>query len=300
VASAAHAAWTTTPRHLPPTRRLPAVDGERRLIVVGADDLHRQLGVVRRRRDEAVRLEAELAGRQATLEAKLAALKDDVLGGQQGAAQGLLEDGPGPILSAAELEAAIRAWRSHIPAISSLAQDVRPGRDHVRGDPAAPLVVVEYGDYECAECAEAHRMSAAVEPWLADGRLCIAFRHFPLADAHPAAVRYAQAAEAAAGQGRFWEMHHVLMARVSERRPNGPVEHADRDSLDRAATRAGLDVERFRTDLDDATALQRILEDFRTGLASGVNGTPTFYVNGRRMDAGGADELFARMPTRVR
>jgi protein-disulfide isomerase len=121
----------------------------------------------------------------------------------------------GPTTSPAELVAAIHAWRRNIPAVSSLQTDIRGGRDHVRGDPAAPVVVVEYGDYQCTECAEAHTLRARVQPWLETGRLCVAFRHFPLVDAHPHALQAARAAEAAGLQGRFWEVHDALMRRVT-------------------------------------------------------------------------------------
>lgn len=265
------------------------------------DAVRRQLGVIRRRREEAVRVDAELARHQATLEARLAELKAQAAGnpaGRRDAAQAWLERAYGPVRSAADLVDAIHAWRENIRSVSSLFEDVQVGRDHLRGDPVAALVVVEYGDYQCRECAEAHGLYARVRDWLEDGRLCVAFRHFPLVDAHPLALRAAQAAEAAAAQGRFWEMHDVLMELAADRRTRRRtrVKRPDHTpQLEDAARRAGLDVERFRADIDDPALLERILEDFRGGLASGVNGTPTFYVNGRRADAGAAEDLYAQI-----
>lgn len=101
-----------------------------------------------------------------------------------------------------ELRRALAAWGEHMPAVSTLVDPIDPARDHVFGDPAASLAIVEYGDYQCSECAEAHRLRRQVAGWLAQGRVCLAFRHFPLHDAHPRALRAAQALEAAAAQGR--------------------------------------------------------------------------------------------------
>jgi protein-disulfide isomerase len=188
--------------------------------------------------------------------------------------------------------------------VTSLWAPVQAGRDHLRGDPAAPVVVVEYGDYQCPECAEAHGLAARVAPWVDAGRLCFAFRHFPVVDAHPFALRLAQAAEAAAAQGRFWQMHDLLMQynvvtddehqeHVALKSPSNVVQ------LEHVARQAGLDLARFRSDADDAAALERILDDFRGGLASGVNGTPSFYLDGRRADVTGPEDVYARVATLV-
>lgn len=268
------------------------------------DDLRRELELVRRRRQEALRLEADLSREQAALEARLGGELDgdtpDDRAARDEATRVRLEETYGVLRSAVDLTAVIHAWRQNIPSVSSLWAQVQGSRDHVRGDPAARVVVVEYGDYQCPECAEAHGLYARIRRWLDDGRLCVAFRHYPLVDAHPLALRAAQAAEAAAAQGRFWEMHDVLMAHevaTDDRRqevvmPNTPSSAIE---LESAARRAGLDVERFRVDIDDPAALQRILDDFRGGLASGVNGTPTFYVNGQRTESSGPSELYAEI-----
>jgi protein-disulfide isomerase len=268
------------------------------------DDALRQLGVIRQRRQEASRLEADLAREQAELEATLGHELDGDTATERAAVRELtkvrLEHSYGPLRSTDDLPAVIHAWRQRIPGASALWTPVQGSRDHTRGDPAAPVVVVEYGDYQCPECAEAHGLHARVRQWLDDGRLCVAFRHFPLVDAHPLALRAAQAAEAAAAQGRFWEMQDLLMRHeiltgddhqeyVVLKTPRGPVE------LEGAAHGAGLDLERFRAEIDDPAALERILDDFRGGLASGVNGTPTFYINGRRADIDGLDALYGEI-----
>jgi protein-disulfide isomerase len=271
---------------------------------VERDDVRSELELVRRRRDEALRLEADLARQQSALEARLGAELDGDTPSDRAAVhestRARLERAYGPLRSAADLIAVIHEWRRNIPSASSLWMQVQSNRDHLRGDPAAPLVVVEYGDYQCPECAEANALHARAKAWLEDGRVCFAFRHFPLIDAHPFALRAAQAVEAAAAQGRFWEMHDALMEHdivtndggQEHVRLRGPRNAAE---LERVAQRAGLDLERFRADLDDPAAAERILDDFRGGLASGVNGTPTFYLRGERSDANGVDELYAEI-----
>lgn len=268
------------------------------------DEVRRELEEVRRRRREAIQLQDDLAHEEAALQARLGRELDgdspaDLLTVRE-STLARLELTYGRLRSAADMTAVVHAWRRRIPGTLSLWAPVQPGRDHVRGDLAAPVVVVEYGDYQCAECAEAHELYGRVEPWLADGRLCFAFRHFPVVDAHPFALRLAQAAEAAAAQGRFWELHDLLMRydvvtddehqeHVAMKTPRTVIE------LDHVAREAGLDLARFRADTDDPAALERILDDFRGGLASGVNGTPTFYLGGQRADLIGLDDLYGQI-----
>jgi protein-disulfide isomerase len=267
---------------------------------VRRDDVLRELEEVRRRRQDANRLEADLAREEAALEATLGrelegdTPADDLARRRWTTAR--IEGMYGPVRSAADLPAVIHEWRQSIPGASSLWAPVDGGRDHIRGDPAAGVVVVEYGDYQCPDCAEANVLYTRFDRWLADGHVCVVFRHFPLVDAHPLAMRAAQAAEAAAAQGRFWEMHDVLMRHdiaTDDDQRQHLVMKTPRSALDleRAAEHAGLDVERFRAEIDDPAAVERIIEDFRSGLASGVNGTPTFYVNGRRADVSTVEEL---------
>lgn len=149
-------------------------------------------------------------------------------------------------------------------------------RDHVRGPITAPLTLLEYGDYECPYCAAAHPNVKQVLGVLGD-QLAFAYRHFPLSTIHPHAFTAAEAAEAAGAQGRFWEMHDLLF------------ENQDRLSVDDLLVYAQLlvlDVERFVADLQRHTYEPRVREDFMTGVRSGVNGTPTFFVNGVRHNGG--------------
>jgi protein-disulfide isomerase len=149
-------------------------------------------------------------------------------------------------------------------------------RDHVLGPATAPVTLVEYGDYECPFCGAAHRSVERVLQVMGND-LRFAFRHFPLSQIHPHAYQAAEAAEAAGAQGRFWEMHDLLF------------ENQDRLGLRDLigfAGALGLDLERFVTDLRGHAHAGRLREDFLSGVRSGVNGTPTFFVNGLRHDGG--------------
>jgi protein-disulfide isomerase len=145
-------------------------------------------------------------------------------------------------------------------------------RDHVRGQATAPLTLLEYGDYECPFCGAAHAVLKQLLEIMGD-EVRLAFRNFPLAQIHPRAQLAAEAAESAALQGRFWEMHDTVF------------EHQDRlevqDVIGYAAA-LRLDLQRFGTDLSQHTCAPRVREDFLSGIRSGVNGTPTFFVNGVR------------------
>lgn len=146
--------------------------------------------------------------------------------------------------------------------------------DHHLGPLTAPVALVEYGDYECPYCGQAHPIVKEVKRRL-DDSLCLAFRHFPLAQIHPHAERAAEAAEAAGAQGAFWSMHDLLF------------EHQNALSdahLLRYAAVLRLDVNRFARDLDARTFAPKVREHFRSGIWSGVNGTPTFFINGFRHD----------------
>ncbi len=146
--------------------------------------------------------------------------------------------------------------------------------DHVLGPATAPVTLVEYGDYECSYCGQAAAIVEEVRRRLGD-ELRFVFRNFPLTQVHPHAERAAEAAEAAGSQGKFWEMHDVLYGHQDAL--------ADADLVG-YAQRLGLDVDRFTADLANGTAAGRVREDFRSGVQSGVNGTPTFFINGRRHD----------------
>jgi Na+/H+ antiporter NhaA len=155
--------------------------------------------------------------------------------------------------------------------IVDLAAPVDPDRDHVRGPEEAPVTVVEYGDFQCPYCGQAE---AVIRELLAGrGDVRYVWRHLPLADVHPDAQLAAEAAEAAAEQGAFWQMHDMLFAHQDALGP---------DDLTRYAAQLELDVERFRDDLRRHTGGAEVAEDVDSADLSGVSGTPTFFINGRR------------------
>jgi Na+/H+ antiporter NhaA len=156
-------------------------------------------------------------------------------------------------------------------AIIDLAAPVDPRRDHVRGPKKAPVTVVEYGDFECPYCG---RAEPAIRELLADfGDVRYAWRHLPLTDVHPHAQLAAEAAEAAAAQGRFWEMHDLLLRHQDALRPADLIGYA---------AELGLDAERFTRDLRKHAYSSRVAEDVDTADLGAVSGTPTFFVNGQR------------------
>jgi NhaA family Na+:H+ antiporter len=154
----------------------------------------------------------------------------------------------------------------------SLQPPVDPARDHVRGPRQAAVTLVEYGDFQCPYCAEAH---PEVREALArtGERVAFAFRHFPLADKHPRAEAAAQAAEAAGAQGRFWAMHDRLYEA-------GPRALEDDDLREHARAAGVEDLEHFDAELAAAVHLGRVREDIEGGLAGGVRGTPSFFLDG--------------------
>jgi protein-disulfide isomerase len=147
-------------------------------------------------------------------------------------------------------------------------------RDHAQGPESAPVTLVEYGDYECPYCGAAYPIVKEVQRRMGD-RLRFVFRNFPLTEIHPHAGHAAEAAEAAAAQGRFWEMHDHLYEHQQE---------LDDDHLLQAAAGLGLDTERFEREMAEHAHVGRVREDFLSGVRSGVNGTPTFFINGVRHD----------------
>jgi protein-disulfide isomerase len=146
--------------------------------------------------------------------------------------------------------------------------------DHVQGSAKAPVTLVEYGDYECPYCGEAYSVVKALQERLGD-QMRFVFRNFPLAQAHPHAEHAAEAAEAAAAQGKFWEMHDMLYENQDA---------LEDEDLVRYARALKLDVPRFVKEMEAGTYTERVREDFRSGVRSGVNGTPSFFINGARHD----------------
>jgi protein-disulfide isomerase len=164
-------------------------------------------------------------------------------------------------------------------------------RDHAQGPADAPVTLVEYGDYECPYCGMAYPIVKHVQAHFGD-RLRFVFRNFPLGDLHPHAQHAAEAAEAAAAQGKFWEMHD----RIFEHQ-----KRLDDAHLREYAAAEGLDADRFAVDLGGHSFAERVREDFMSGVRSGVNGTPTFFVNGRRHDGPwNADDLVAAIERALR
>jgi protein-disulfide isomerase len=147
-------------------------------------------------------------------------------------------------------------------------------RDHVLGPENAPVTLVEYGDFQCPYCGMAYPIVDAVREEMGDD-LRFAFRHFPITTIHPYAEGAAEAAEAAGAQGQFWEMHDWLFEHQDSLAPNDIV---------KAASLLELDVDRFVADLAQHRFAPRVREDFMSGVRSGVNGTPTFFINGLRHD----------------
>jgi protein-disulfide isomerase len=155
-----------------------------------------------------------------------------------------------------------------------LTSPVTEGRDHIQGPADAPLTLVEYGDYECPYCGAAYPIIKEVQARMGD-QLRFVFRNFPISTSHPHAEHAAEAAEAAGAQSRFWPMHDLLYE--NQQRLGDQDLHA-------YAKRLGLDLERFDHELAEHVHAGRVHDDFLSGVRSGVNGTPSFFINGARHD----------------
>jgi protein-disulfide isomerase len=168
-----------------------------------------------------------------------------------------------------------RQWRRHI---SSHTVGLRPefdaDRDHSRGADNAAITLMMYGDYVAPSCRHAVRVLYQLGERFG-GDLRFAFRHFPIADAHPEALSAAVAAEAAGSQGRFWDMHDRLYSAEFG---------VEAKAIRTLAKKIDLDLDRYDADVAGGTLVSHIFEDFNSGTRSGVNGTPTFFINGARLD----------------
>jgi protein-disulfide isomerase len=165
----------------------------------------------------------------------------------------------------------LRALLGESDPLVDLAAPVDVERDHLRGPIEAPVTVVEYGDFECPYCG---RAEPVVRELLAgQGDVRYVWRHLPLPQVHPQAALAAEAAEAAAEQDAFWPMHDLLLERQDHLQPK---------DLFRYAIELGLDVERFGADLREHRTAARVAQDVESAELSGVSGTPSFFVNGRR------------------
>jgi len=144
--------------------------------------------------------------------------------------------------------------------------------DHVRGDPGAPLVLVMFGDFQCPFCLGAQKSLRRVRERLGE-RLLFGFRHLPILERHPLAPMAAEASEAAAAQGKFWEYHDALYAAQPK---------LSRETMLAVGRDLGLDADRIAADLDSGAHRERVARDMASAQASGASGTPTFFVNGKR------------------
>jgi Na+/H+ antiporter NhaA len=183
--------------------------------------------------------------------------------------------------------------------IIDLADDVDPEHDHVRGPDDAPVTLLEYGDFQCPYCGQAERVIRELLASHGDD-IRYVWRHLPLSDVHPNAQLAAEASEAAAAQGKFWDMYDSLLSHQDELSPQDLVRHAEK---------IGLDLERFRDELRGRQYASRVSEDVSSADESGVSGTPTFFINGRRhygvydidtlTEAAGAAKVRARQLTQA-
>jgi len=148
-------------------------------------------------------------------------------------------------------------------------------RDRIQGSSLAVVTLVEYGDYQCPFCGDTYPIIKKLQKHFGD-QLRLVFRNFPLVKIHPFAQRAAEAAEAARAQGKFWEMHDYLFEHRQEA--------FDAESLVRATGVLGLDRVKFDRDVAERVYADRVQQDFQSGIDSGVGGSPTIFINGRRND----------------
>lgn len=153
-------------------------------------------------------------------------------------------------------------------------------KDHIQGSKQAEVTIVEYGDYQCPHCGTAHPTLKRMMAELGD-QIKFVFRHFPLAESHPYARAAALTAEAAGMQGKFWEMHDALYENQH---------YLNEQLFSTLAEQLHLNMEQFQADIKKQAISEKVESDFESGMRSGVNGTPTFFVNGEKFD-GGAEDL---------
>ncbi|MBD3886329.1 DsbA family protein [Phormidium tenue FACHB-886] len=163
-------------------------------------------------------------------------------------------------------------------------------RDHYQGMLNAPVILVEYGNYQCLQCREVHLLIQAIQQrfkseFSEENRVCVVFRHFAQNSIYPQAQKAAQAAAAAAAQGQFWQMHNMLFTHSQELGDGYLVEYANI---------LGLDISRFLQDLSNQVHIDRINQDMKSGLNSGVASAPALFVNGiRYRDRWNMEQLMA-------
>jgi protein-disulfide isomerase len=159
--------------------------------------------------------------------------------------------------------------------VAKLTMPVSSQRDHIQGRDSAQVTLVEYGDYECPYCGQAYPIVKQVQKRL-ENKLRFVFRNFPITQIHPHAQHAAEAAEAAAVQNKFWDMHDYLFEHQKA---------LDDVYLEQYAKKIRIDnISKFKYELEQRVYGARVREDFLSGVRSGVNGTPTFFINGIRYD----------------
>lgn len=161
------------------------------------------------------------------------------------------------------------------------------GQDHQTGNPEAKVILVEYGDYQCSHCGAAHPLIQQLLQQFGN-ELLFVFRNFPLQESHPQAMAAALAAEAAGKQGKFWEMHDTIYEHQDDLSGNSLLNYAEM---------LNLDMEKFVRDWKSNDTLSKIESDFESGIRSGVNGTPSFFINGNRLNS--YDESYASLAAAV-
>ena len=163
-------------------------------------------------------------------------------------------------------------------------------KDHIQGNTNASLELVEYGDYQCGHCGHAYPIIKEIQQELRD-KLKFVFRNFPLTESHTDAFNAAVAAEAAALQNKFWEMHDIIYENQ---------ESLDGEDLVAYAKKIGVDVVRFQDDIKKDTITAKVQNDFESGVRSGVNGTPSFFINGEKYDGDWEEnELLKYLKSRI-
>lgn len=148
--------------------------------------------------------------------------------------------------------------------------------DHAQGSPDAPVTLVEYGDFQCPHCGAAHPILKQLQQ-MHGKNMRLIFRHFPLSNSHPMAIPAAMAAEAAARQGKFWEMHDMIFEHQDQLSPEAFIKFAGK---------LKLDIKTFEADSEDVSLAEKVDASFESGVRSGVNGTPSFFINGAKYNGG--------------
>jgi protein-disulfide isomerase len=163
-------------------------------------------------------------------------------------------------------------------------------KDHIQGNRYAEIELVEYGDFQCPYCGQAYPIVKIIQQKLGN-HLKFIFRNFPLSEIHPQARLAAVASEAAAKQNKFWEMHHIMFENQHRLYPSDLIEYANE---------LGLDGDQFQDDATNDDLIEKVEADFESGVRSGVNGTPTFFINGEKYnDSWDEDTLESYLKSKI-